>query len=115
MNELKSIKMAEVMFDAVKKLFSIFEFKEFQLDAMKSLLNGKDVFVEQPTGSGKSLIYLALPFLHGKVVKTPLTSSSLCIHGRKDSINIESNKCVLVVSPLESLMSDQTAKLKIWE
>ena len=38
------------MFDVVKKLFSIFEFKEFQLDAMKSLLNGKDVvFVEQPT------------------------------------------------------------------
>ena len=63
-------KTAEHIFVAVAKLFTISNFKEFQKKAIKSLLDGNDVFVGQPTGSGKSLVYLSLPFLYGKVVET---------------------------------------------
>ena len=38
------------------------ELRQFQKDAVFSMLERRDVFVCQPTGSGKSLVYLSLPF-----------------------------------------------------
>ena len=38
------------------------DLREHQLDAAKKFLQGNDVFVSLPTGSGKSLIYAVLPF-----------------------------------------------------
>ena len=51
-----------------------------------------DVFVNLPTGYGKSLIYQALPFVN-------------------DSILEAAGHIVVVVSPLVNLMKDQVGKL----
>jgi superfamily II DNA helicase RecQ len=38
-----------------------FHFKEKQLSAIKSIVEGNDTFVVLPTGYGKSKIYMHLP------------------------------------------------------
>ena len=72
------------------------KFKNTQIIALKDLLLGKDVFVNQPTGSGKSLIFQAFPILFDMVKRSPSRSNTI----------------VLVISPLVSLMQDQVSFLK---
>ena len=60
---------------------------------MKCIYEGKDVFLWLPTGFGKSICYEILPFVFD--VKL----------ARMDSV-------VIVVSPLVSLMTDQTRSLR---
>lgn len=43
-------------------IFGLKRFKNTQILALKELLLGKDVFVNQATGSGKSLIFQAFQF-----------------------------------------------------
>ena len=72
--------------------------KKGQLDAMQYVYEGKDVFVWLPTEYGKSITYQTLPFLFDyklRRTKSPPPTQSV----------------VLVVSPLVSLMVDQTRKL----
>lgn len=69
-----------------------FIFKEKQLDSVKSILENKDCFIVLPTGYGKSRIYFHLPELFE--MKTTKKSS------------------ILVISPLQALMLDQTKKLQ---
>lgn len=92
-------KMADIegVFSKVCDIFKIDELNSYQKEAIRIFLSNKqDVFVNLPTGSGKSLIYQALP---------------LCF----DFLN-EPNKpkqhIVVVVSPLIRLMKDQVSKLK---
>ena len=73
--------------------------KDKQLEAIRSVYNGKDVFLWLPTGYGKSVCYQCLPFLFDHKlsrIDLPLTDRSVC----------------LVVSPLVSLMSDQVTSLR---
>ena len=67
--------------------------KPQQRESVKSVYEGKDVFLWLPTGFGKSLCYEVLPFVFD--VKL----------ARLDSV-------VIVVSPLVSLMTDQTRSLR---
>ena len=60
------------------------------------IIEKKDVFVNLPTGFGKSLMYQALPFVVDEVSRWP-------------------GHIVAVVSPLLSLMYDQVAHLQVWE
>ena len=48
---------------AAKKL-KIPHFKDIQVEAITSALNGKDVFVNLPTGYGKNAMYQAIPQQH---------------------------------------------------
>ena len=65
------------------------ELRPNQLAVLRRFMNGRDVFVCLPTGSGKSLCYCLLPKVFDKL--KPCTHSSI----------------VVVVSPLISLMKDQ--------
>ena len=78
------------------QMFGLNKFKSTQIIALKDLLLGKDVFVNQPTGSGKSLIFQAFPILYDMVKRSPSRSNTI----------------VLVISPLVSLMQDQVSFLK---
>ena len=54
--------------EAIKSKLKIAQYKRFQLEAIEALQCGKDVIVVQPTGSGKSLCYVAPALLNpGKV------------------------------------------------
>jgi len=80
------------VFDHVCEMFGIRELNAYQREAIVQFVQKKtDVFVNLPTGYGKSLIYQALPFVY-------------------DSI-LEAGHIVVVVSPLVNLMKDQVDKL----
>ncbi len=73
--------------------------KDKQLEALKYLYDGSDVFLWVPTGYGKSICFQALPFLFdvklGRVSAPPSERS-----------------VVLVISPLVSLMVNQVSLLQ---
>ena len=73
--------------------FGLAELKDEQKKALFYLLSGKDVFVNLPTGFGKSLIYQLAPLVAEEV-------------SRRNYGNIRSG-IVLVISPLVSLIQDQ--------
>ena len=80
--------------DRVLERFKLENLKDLQRKASEKLVNGEDVFVIQPTGSGKSLIY---------------RSSSMAI----DIVKQTTFKSIaVVISPLTSLMQDQVKFLK---
>ena len=65
--------------------------KDEQKKALHSFVSGKDVFVTLPTGYGKSLCYALLPIVFDKIQGIA-----------------ESRSIVMVVSPLITLMKDQS-------
>ena len=73
--------------------------KEAQNKAITQLLKGNDVFVSLPTGYGKSLVYQILPFCVARILETVSQPPA------QDLV-----PCVLVLSPLTALMSDQFEK-----
>ena len=85
----------------VLQRFGLNKFTDFQEHALKELLAGKDVFVNQPTGSGKSLIFQAMPLLYDY------------IDSDQSEISSENHNAIaIVISPLVSLMQDQVAFLQ---
>ena len=64
----------------VAEHFKLSSIHDWQRNAIKSALQGKDSFIVQPTGSGKSLCYAISSLLAGKVaiVLSP-TISLMCV------------------------------------
>ena len=84
----------EEVFTLVSAKFQIPALNEHQKVAIqKVVVRKKDVFVNLPTGFGKSLIYEALPLVFDYTTKLP-------------------GHIVIVVSPLVSLMEDQVKYLR---
>ena len=73
--------------------FGITELNPLQKEAIASFVIKKgDVFVNLPTGFGKSLIYQALPLIFDVLLEAP-------------------GHIIAVISPLVNLMKDQVEKL----
>ena len=68
--------------------------KPEQLQAVRHIYEGRDVFLWLPTGFGKSICYEVLPFLFDRKLESECST-------------------VIVVSPLVSLMVDQVADLRL--
>ena len=50
--------------DSVKLVIMLDNLSEYQVEALSSLLRGKDCFISQPTGSGKSIVSQLFPFAY---------------------------------------------------
>ena len=95
----KVVKMADnvdkmnLAFERVLECFKLQNLKDSQREALQNLVKGQDVFVIQPTGSGKSLIFQSAPIVFDTV--RPLTNAK---------------SIALVISPLASLMQGRVYK-----
>jgi superfamily II DNA helicase RecQ len=76
-----------------KSKLNIKEITFHQQRAVRSFLEGHDVFVSLPTGSGKSFIFQCAP---------------ICSNVLKDVCN----SVALVITPIKALVDDQVKKLK---
>ena len=75
--------------------------KQKQREAVRCMLLGRDCFVTVPTGFGKSAIFHALlPLCTSTILEQLSGASPTCL------------PCVIVISPLVSLMIDQVSKLR---
>ena len=81
--------------DRILETFKIDSLKELQRRGLETLIKGQDVFIVQPTGSGKSLIFQSAPIVFD-IMKPLQKGKSIAI----------------VISPLVSLMEDQVGFLK---
>ena len=81
--------------DRILETFKIDSLKELQRRGLEALIKGQDVFIVQPTGSGKSLIFQSAPIVFD-IMKPLQKGKSIAI----------------VISPLVSLMEDQLGFLK---
>ena len=87
----------ESSLEAVLPKFGVAELREQQKLALLHLISGKDVFVNLPTGFGKSLIYQLAPSVVEEMSR---------LGGKIRSA------IILVISPLVSLMKDQVQCLE---
>ena len=98
------IKMAEDVRDfdaAVKKACQVFGVEKLfpeQFKALKAFVDRNDVFLNLPTGFGKSLVFQMAPIVHAELSET---------HD-----GFSANPIVVVISPLVSLMEDQVNSLR---
>ena len=90
-------KKFESKLKAVLPKFGVAELREQQKLALLHLISGKDVFVNLPTGFGKSLIYQLAPSVVEEMSR---------LGGKIRSA------IILVISPLVSLMKDQVQCLE---
>ena len=81
--------------DRILETFKIDSLKELQRRGLEALIKGQDVFIVQPTGSGKSLIFQSAPIVFD-IMKPLQKGKSIAI----------------VISPLVSLKEDQVGFLK---
>ena len=84
---------------SVCKVFNVSTLRERQLQALYSFVSGEDVFVNLPTGYGKSLIFQMAPLVH------------VWMHDNVTICSWKKEPIILIVSPLLALMQDQVRKL----
>ena len=77
--------MLEPLTTSLEKVFGFHEFRTGQQAALTALENGQDTLAVLPTGAGKTLIYQLYGYRHPG--------------------------CVLIISPLLSLMNDQVNRM----
>ena len=69
----------DVACDRVLERFKLKKLKDLQIKKLEKLVNGEYVFVIQPTGSGKSLIYQSAPMAICIVKETIFKSIAVVI------------------------------------
>lgn len=81
--------------EQVCDIFKVSSLYSEQIDSLRAVLDGKNVYASLPTGYGKSMIFFAVPIVADVLFNRPRGSSK-----------------VVVISPLRSLMDDQVSYLK---
>ena len=99
MADVSGFKLEEVLKKACHT-YGISNLFAEQKKALVAFVSRKDVFVNLPTGFGKSLIFQMAPFVHAELAKFYPDSG------------FSQNPIVIVVSPLINLIEDQKQHLK---
>ena len=94
-----SLDVFRLCIQSVCPMFNVLSLKEGQFQALYSFICGEEVFVNLPTGSGKSLIFQMVPLIH------------MCMHENVSAIHWKKNPVIIIISPLLALMQDQVKKL----
>ena len=68
----------EAAYDKTLETFKLNSLRSIQREALEKLVSSEDVFVIQPTGSGKSLIFQAAPIVFD-VVKPTIKFQSMAV------------------------------------
>lgn len=92
---IAGLKNIETAANEAARAVGITHLKKEQRDAITAFARGRDVFVSLPTGYGKSVCYGCLPGLFSRLRSSDGSSSS-------------SFPIAVIVSPLISIMKDQT-------
>ena len=93
-------------FGTVSKILKVKNLHGYQKECLLNVFNGKDCFICQPAGSGKSISYQAIPFAC-QLFERNDGGNDMQSYSTDDCSNI-----VLVISPLTALMNDQVLSLK---
>ena len=104
-------KMAEVVDQALHEVCRTFGIKELfaeQRRALLSFVSGKDVFVNLPTGYGKSLVFQMAPILHAEIAKLKFDTAP----SPAGKLHYTENPILVVLSPLLNLIEDQKQHLR---
>ena len=94
-----SLESFRLCVQSVCPMFNVSSLKEGQFQALYSFICGEEVFVNLPTGSGKSLIFQMAPLVH------------MWMHENVSAIHWKKNPVIIIISPLLALMQDQAKKL----
>ena len=94
-----SLEIFRLCVQSVCPMFNVSSLKESQFQALYSFICGEEVFVNLPTGSGKSLIFQMAPLVH------------MWMHENVSAIHWKKNPVIIIISPLLALMKDQVKKL----
>ena len=94
-----SLETFRLCVQSVCPMFNVSSLKESQFQALYSFICGEEVFVNLPTGSGKSLIFQMAPLVHMRM------------HENVSAIHWKKNPVIIIISPLLALMQDQVKKL----
>ena len=79
-------------------IFNVPSLRESQFQALYSFICCEEVFVNLPTGYGKSLIFQMAPLVH------------MWMHEHVSKIHWKESPIVVIISPLLSVMQDQVKK-----
>ena len=90
-------KLLDAIEFAVKECGINFVLKNQQVEAIHSIVTGRDVFVKAATGFGKSICYVLLPYVCDHIYRSTTASNS----------SPSFSSIVILVSPLTALMDDQ--------
>ena len=60
---IQNISIQNKSVEIAKQVLKIEQLRDYQFEALLGLLQGRDVVVSQPTGSGKSVVYQLFPYV----------------------------------------------------
>eukprot|EP00794_Sanderia_malayensis_P012490 gene12490-13773_t len=105
--------------DFAQSFLGLRNLKPFQRSALIGILQGRDIFVSQPTGSGKSAIYQLAPVVFdsydtllfcGTEQLSAIVASVLQTEEFVSTVSDRAEAHFLVIQPLISLIEDQINK-----
>ena len=119
MATIQNISIQKRSVEIAKQVLTIKQLRDYELEPLLGLLQGRDVVVSIPTGSGKSVVYQTfIDCFHTPLTFNILSNENLKEDERERRVNLISTtrktfSISLIILPLISLMTDQIKVLNV--